>query len=492
MVILMKILFYYNSGEHIGVEYLSAYLKSKGHKVDLIFDPGIGNNFFINLPILNKLISEEMIINRAVQFNPDLVAFSCITNLYPIIKRIATKIKERLKVPIVVGGIHPTSVPEWVIKEDCFDILCIGEGEEALAELLEKMGKKESTLNIRNLWVKDQKGNIHKNPLRPLIKDLDTLPFADKSIFYKYGIINKRIMVMTGRGCPYQCTFCVNSFRRGLYPDETYLRRRSVDNVIKELVLLKTKYKPKAFRFEDDVFTYNLAWLREFRKKYLKRVNLPFHCYVTPTTATDEVLTEIKLAGCTSVSMGVQSGDERIRRDILKRHHSDAVIIGAAKRINNHSLKLISEFIFGFPSETPKEMWKTLSLNEKLHAYNTASFIFYPFPKTELAQYCLKNNLLSKEDYDAVKDGFGSYHLTCFLDHPYKDEVFRFNSILPVYNKAPRIIKPFLRKMLRMKYGIMHKLLYALSIPLIDFDEFVIRIVDIPKSIVKTRKILKS
>ncbi|KKR15501.1 MAG: hypothetical protein UT45_C0021G0007 [Candidatus Daviesbacteria bacterium GW2011_GWA2_39_33] len=190
--------------------------------------------------------------------------------------------------------------------------------------------------------------------------------------------------------------------------------------------------------------------------------------------------------------MGVQSGDQQIRTKILKRHHTDEDIIAAAERIKKYKLKLISEFIFGFPTETPKEMWKSLELNGKLKAYNTASFIFYPFPKTELAEYCLKNGYLSEEKYELIKQGYGSYHLTCLLEHPYEDDVYKFNSILPVYNKAPKILKPFLRKILKMKYGIIHKFIYLFSIPLIDFDEFLIRIIDMPKMIIKTRKILNS
>lgn len=488
----MKVLFYYNGGEHIGVEYLSAHLKSKGHTVDLVFDPGLGHNLFLNLPFLNKFCGEDLILKKVKRFNPDIIAFSCITNHYSVIKKIAGQLKAMLDVPIIIGGIHPTSIPEEVIKEDCFDIVCIGEGEEAFAELLEKMEKNESILKIKNLWVKDRNKKVHKNGLRPLIKDLDILPFHDKSIFHKYGVITCRIMVMTGRGCPFQCTFCVNSFRKRLYKSENYLRRRTVDNVIKELVMLKRKYKPKAFRFEDDVFTLSLNWLNEFRPKYVKHVGLPFHCYVTPTTAADPMLRELKLAGCTSVSMGVQSGNENIRREILKRHHSNVTIIEAAKRIRECGLKLITEFIFGFPGETPEEMWESLKLNERLNAYNTASFIFYPFPKTELTDDCLKHGYLTEKNYERIKRGEGSYHTTCFLEHPYKEEVFKFNSILPIYNKSPAAIRPILRRMLKMRYGTIHKLLYAFSIPLIDFDEFLIRIIEIPRMLIKTRKILNT
>ena len=189
--------------------------------------------------------------------------------------------------------------------------------------------------------------------------------------------------------------------------------------------------------------------------------------------------------------MGVQSGNEIIRGRILRRRHSNEFIIKAAKKINEFGLKLISEFIFGFPTETPKEMWESLELNDKLNAYNTASFIFYPFPKTELTAYCLEYGHLSEEKYERIKRGEGSYHNTCMLDHPYKDDVLKFNSILPVYNKAPRVIKTLLRKMLRMGYCLIHRGIYVLSIPLIDFDEFIIRVIQIPKMIIRTRKTLK-
>ena len=181
----MKVLFYYNGGEHIGIEYLSAYLKEKGHEVDLVFDPGLGNNFYVNLPILDNIINDKLIIRKAQKFNPDIIAISCITNLYPAVKRIASKFKTKLNCPIIIGGIHPTSLPDKVIKEDWVDFLCIGEGEEAFAELLEKMKKGEDVSNIKNLWVKDANGKITKNPLRPLITDLDSLPFPDKSLFHQ-------------------------------------------------------------------------------------------------------------------------------------------------------------------------------------------------------------------------------------------------------------------------------------------------------------------
>ena len=490
----MRVLFYYRGSEHIGVESIMAYLKSKGHLVELIYEPALGDNGYIDIPFLNKFFyNDELVINKAIRFKPDLIAFSAITNLYMPIKKLARTFKKVLpNVPIICGGIHPTSLPDETIKEDCFDMICLGEGEGAMEDLLQRMREKRSYTDIKNLWVKDDTGKVHKNDKRPVIRPLESLPKPDKSLFAKYGALTSRIMIMTTRGCPFACTFCVNSFRNAAYSGEVYLRQRSVDDVIEDMIDIKKTYKPKKFRFEDDVFAFNQKWLNDFKVAYKKHIDLPFHCYVTPSTAKDDILKSLKEAGCESVSMGIQSGSEKIRTKLLHRRHSDELIIAAAQRIKKHGLKLQAEYIFGFPEETPEEMWKSFELNDKLDAYNTASFIFYPYPKTALADYSIEHGYLSKEDYDKIKDGYGSYHTSCWLDLPYKDEVYKYNAMLPVWNVTPKFLKPLMKKILKLKYGVIHKLIYIASVPLIDFEEFMIRIKDMPGMILKTRSALKN
>jgi radical SAM superfamily enzyme YgiQ (UPF0313 family) len=305
-----------------------------------------------------------------------LVAFSAITNLYLPITRLAKKIKKVLDVPIIIGGIHPTSIPDEVIKDECYDAVCIGEGEEPLEELLLRLEEKRPYTDVKNLWVRDAAGKIHKNSKRPIIKSLDDLPTPDKSLFEKYGALTSQLNIMTTRGCPFECTFCVNSFRNSLYAGESYLRQRSVKNVIDGITDILKTYKFKSLRFFDDVFAFNVKWLREFRDAYRKHVNLPFHCNITPSTAKDEILRLLSESGCTKISMGVQSGSEVIRTKLLHRRHTDEDIIVAAQKIKKYGMKLSAEYIFGFPEETPKDMWKSLDLNDKLDASYTPSFVF--------------------------------------------------------------------------------------------------------------------
>ena len=295
----MRVLFYYRGSEHIGVQSMMAYLKSKGHLVELIYEPALGDNGYIDIPFLNKFFyNEKLLVDKAVRFRPDLIAFSIITNLYMPIKKLARKFKQVLPdVPIICGGIHVTSLPDETIKQDCFDMLCLGEGEGAMEDLLQRMREKRSYNDVKNLWVKDASGHIHKNDKRPLIRPLESLPAPDKSHFAKYGALTSRIMIMTTRGCPFACTFCVNSFRNAEYAGETYLRQRSVKHVIDDLKKLVKTYKPEYIKFEDDVFAFNQKWLNEFKVAYHKHINIPFRCTVTPSTAKDEILQSLKEAG---------------------------------------------------------------------------------------------------------------------------------------------------------------------------------------------------
>jgi radical SAM superfamily enzyme YgiQ (UPF0313 family) len=490
----MRVLFYYRGSEHIGIQSIMACLKSKGHLVELIYEPALGDNGYIDIPFLNKFFyNEKLIVDKAVRFRPDLIAFSIITNLYIPIKNLAKKFKQVLPdVPIICGGIHPTSLPEETIKQDCFDMLCLGEGEGAMEDLLQRMREKRSYNDVKNLWVKDASGHIHKNDKRPLIRPLESLPAPDKTLFAKYGALTSRIMIMTTRGCPFACTFCVNSFRNATYAGEVYLRQRSVKHVIDDLKKLVKTYKPEYIKFEDDVFAFNQKWLNEFKVAYRKHINIPFRCTITPSTAKDEILQSLKEAGCELVCMGVQSGNEKIRTKLLHRRHTDEIIIAAAQKIKKHGIKLQADFIFGFPEETPEDMWSSYELNEKLDAYNTSSYVFYPYPKTALADYSLKHGFLTKEDYDKIKEGYGSYHTSCWLNLPFKDEVYKFNSMLPIWNVTPKFLKPLLKKILKLKYGLIHKMLYMFSVPLIDYKEFIIRVKDMPNMIYKTRKALKN
>jgi len=487
----MRILFF-DIGEidYKGVEIISAVLKQHGHTVDLLLDPGFGKHYYLKLPLLNHLITDARLLIKAIAFKPDIIGMSIVTNNFQYFRAFGKKLKDVMNVPIIVGGIHPTSVPEEVIKEDWVDMICIGDGEEAMVELIEKLESKVDISHIQNLWVKDKNGNVNKNSLRPLVKDLDKHPFPDRSIYAQYGVLGKRIRFMTARGCPHNCSFCVNSFRKNLYPEEHYLRKRSVQNVISELELLKKQYSPKGIRFEDDVFVLDKKWFNEFKAEYINKVSLPFHCYITPTGVSDEIVKSLKECGCESIAMGIQSGNETLRSNIMNRHYSNEKVIMAAEIIKKHGLRLYAEYMFGFPEETPENMMETLELSNKIHAYNSWSAIFYPFPGTGLYNYCCTTGNIDETIKRDIVNGKGSPQSFSVLNHPYKNEIRIFKTLLPLYTSAPRFIQKILRPLLKRKYGLLHKMIYILSIPLLEKKEFFYRVVRLPVILFKTFRIL--
>ncbi|KPK42874.1 MAG: hypothetical protein AMJ78_01005, partial [Omnitrophica WOR_2 bacterium SM23_29] len=252
----MRVLFVFRNAEWLGIEYLSAVLRKAGHKTELLFDPGAGDIEYKLFFLKTQKIIRKRFLQVARQFKPDLFCFSILTNLFPWCKETMRFLKSHFPdVPIIAGGLHPTMFPDVVIDVPEIDMICIGEGEDALLELCDSMEDGSRRKDIMNIWFKED-GKVIKNPLRPLRQNLDELPFPDKDLFYRYGCFRGRIYVMTGRGCPYSCSYCFNHSYRQLYKDAgKYVRQRSVDNCIEELIYYKSKYKIDEIFFYDDTFT---------------------------------------------------------------------------------------------------------------------------------------------------------------------------------------------------------------------------------------------
>lgn len=462
----MKVLFYYRGIESLGVEYLMSYLKQKGHQVELIFDPGLDDNLFMKFRLLKGANQFDHLIRKAKAFAPDLVALSIPTNLYPFVGRMAQTLKRELGVPVIAGGPHASALPEKLIRSEHIDMVVVGEGEEALAELLEKMAAGKNIYDTRNIWFKKD-GEIVRNELRDLIRDLDTLPFPDKKPFHDYGCFSDNLEVVTGRGCPFSCTFCNIHFQRRLNQGKgSFIRRRSVGNVIAELKHHLERFPVKYITFHDDTFTTDPAWIEAFSERYRKEINLPFYCFAYPTTVTPEVVRNLKRANCMQVFMGLDSGDPTIRKELLKRPMSDAQILESARTIRQAGIRLQVSSIFGFPGEGPESMWKTLRLTERAEADLVSGYIFYPFPKTELFDLCVAQGYLGEAEIALVESGEGGYHHGSLLKHPHKKLAVTLSKLIPLYNKAPRSLRPLIRKLMATERAGAAQAIFLLSIPI--------------------------
>ena len=439
----MKFLFIFKSVEWLGVEYLSAALKKAGHETDLAFESGLGGTFYFKL----KKSDHQEIFEKINSFKPDMILFSCTTNIFPWVKEVAAGIKRRFNIPIMVGGIHPTIIPEKVIEDKNIDIVCIGEGEEAIVELANKIENNQPYFKTKNFWFKSE-GKIIKNPLRPMIKDLDSLPFPDKDIFYKYGCFTDRIYVMTTRGCPYKCTYCFNHQLQKIYEGtkSCYVRRRSINSVIEELKFFKRRYNAKSVHFYDDTFILDSKWVMEFCKVYKKEINLPFYCLIRANLVTEELISALKYAGCKSVGMGLESGNSDIRNKVLKRNMTAEQIINASRIVKKHKIELVTFNIFGFPDETPKQMLDTMKLNLKIKPSALFTYVFYPFYGTDLMKEALEKGYIDPKTVELIISGDGDYQSSSMLKHPYKKEAYNMKVILPLLNKLPKTFHRFFLK----------------------------------------------
>ncbi|NLG29377.1 MAG: radical SAM protein [Chloroflexi bacterium] len=391
----MKILFVYSDisgAEHYGAKKyysgigsLSAVLRAAGHSTELIY--------------LQSEPDRDAFVTQVQQVAPGLVAFSSTTHQYPYIERYAGYLREALpEVPRVCGGTHPTLVPEQVVTSSAFDVVCVGEGEYPLRDLAERLERGDDYTDVPNLWMR-RGDEIIRNPLRPLIADLDELPYVDRELF-DYGTMlaanDGWVDIMSGRGCPYECSYCCNPGLKACYHGlGKYVRFRSVSHVLGELHQLCERYKVKTVNFQDDTFTLDRRWTLDFCQAYGAQVKLPFWINTRAERILDETLVRaLAQAGCAGVRIGVENGDEALRASVLKRRMSNDDLVRAFKLLHQHGLKAYSCNMIGIPGETPATIQATIDLNRQLEPDEFQFSVFYPYPMTELHDTCVAQNLI--------------------------------------------------------------------------------------------------
>ncbi|MCD4655206.1 cobalamin-dependent protein, partial [bacterium] len=281
----MDILFLQNIWfEFLGTMSLIAVARDKGFKADVI----IG--------------ADKLLLEKVRKLHPRIVAFSCVTGIQNWALDLCQEIKEKIDPGIItlMGGPHPTYFPEILSQSQYLDMICSGEGEGALLDILSADHLPRDAENIANIHVRID-NQIKTNDVRSLIQDLDALPFMDRSSIYRYPIIrdNPVKRLISGRGCPHGCTFCFNHSMKKLYKGKgAYIRKRSVDNMLQEIELLERNWKAKTFRFEDDLFGVNKKWLLEFCEKYSERIKTPFICSLRADCVDRDIVKALKKAGC--------------------------------------------------------------------------------------------------------------------------------------------------------------------------------------------------
>ncbi|MFH1257083.1 MAG: radical SAM protein [Candidatus Diapherotrites archaeon] len=417
----------------VGVMTISAVLKAAGHETGLFIDS-----------------AEKNIVESALNAKPDVVAFSGASGAHHWDFAKAREIKEKApKVKVLFGGPHATYYPE-IIEEKFIDFVCVGEGEYAIRELLDALEKGKDASKIKNIWVKKGK-KVFRNPLRKLVEDLDLLPFPDRDLYYKYDFLKKQPKkdFLFSRGCPYQCTFCFNQDYKRIYEGRgKYVRFVSPMKAIEEIKAARDAYGLERLMIHDDLFIMNKKWFDEFIELYKKEVNLPFSCLARADLVTEEIAKKLREAGCSDVAVGIESGDEFVRNEVLKKNLKEESIIRGAALIKKNKMMLKTFNMMCMPGETLEAAWKTIDLNIKIKADFAWCSVLKIYPKTWLANYAIENGYLDK---DFSLDEFGdSYILSPTpIKLKGKDRILNLQRFVSITVNFP-FLKPLVKQLIKL------------------------------------------
>lgn len=385
----------------INIRLLASYIRTRGYETICIFCPG-------------KIDTEslDVLIRFLKVQNIYLVGISLVTDDYRSAVLLTGEIKKLLNIPVIWGGAHVNVKPEESLQHA--DMICLGEGEEALLDLVKNYSEGKFDLSIKNVWFRTEDG-IVRNELRNLEENLDKYPFPDFDLTTQFvmnekgfeSLAEKHLLgeysIMTSRGCPYSCHYCYNSYRRKQFEGKgKYLRKRSIENIIDELVIATTNFKSlRIINFWDDSFvTRSIEEFDKFKDLYKAKVDLPFFALIEPMAFDYQKIAILKEAGLSGLQVGIQSGSERVNRAVYNRPVSNNKVFKIAAFINKIGIDVKYDIIFNNPYETPEDVADTAKLLLEfprpfvLQGYN---LIFYP--ETVLTERALHDNhILVKSD----------------------------------------------------------------------------------------------
>lgn len=424
----MKVLFVYpehylNIGIPGGIAVLSAVLKQGGHQVALFdtcfqktrvrgvdsaalhakshggtkdYDKSGIHQVFVKTPYtIEDLVKDDPVVsvisefqNAIDSFRPDLIALSVMTSTFDTALELLRGVHYNAKV--VVGGVHPTIAIDDCMAQKEVDIACIGEGEDALLELCNRMEVGEDYFDIPSLCFRMPDGAVKKNKLGPLV-DIARLPCPDWGLFdrrHLFRPFNGEIYVGSfysqSRGCPMQCTYCIDpTVAKMVGGSKTYFRMQPPEVTLSHLAELKEKFGATWYKFTDDTFLLpSIEHLKALRDGYID-LGIQFACSVMPNTITDEKVKLAKEMGCVAMSVGVESGNQDIRK-MIRRNYRDESLIKNLKIITDNGIRLSTFNIIGFPGETRENVFETIELNRRIGTDSCNVYILFPYPGTAI------------------------------------------------------------------------------------------------------------
>lgn len=420
----------------LGLGYLGSFLEKNGHNVK-IMDGSLGkiekvdNGFWHGKPYreIEEFIRQE---------NSDIIGIGCFFSpRFPYVIEIAKLAKKiNSKTLTIIGGIHPTMLPKEALENKEIDFVVIGEGEHSFLQLVEKLRKNENNFESVDGIAFRKNGEIIVTPKTYFIKNLDDLPFPAFHLlpleeYFKFKQMKRWssegrcFPIISSRSCPYRCHFCSMYKIHG-----KKWRARSAENVVNEIEYLVNTYQAEMISFEDDNLTLSKNRMIEICRK-IKNRHIKIK-WITPNgiaikTLDEEVLAAMQDAGCIEVNLAIESGDETIRNERMRKKLTLDKIIEVVNVCKKLRLKANAYFIIGYPGDNNETINKTIELVKKLSFFNIVVSYATPFPGTELYEECLENNYI--ED-DFIEQAFNKGELRLFLQPCIKTKDFNYADVI--------------------------------------------------------------
>ena len=342
---------------------------------------------------------------KVESFSPDLLAMSCTEDMFELGISLLRKVG-KYKIPTILGGVFATFAPDLALSYGEIDIVCKGEGEDALRSLCRRMRTGRRYDDISNLWIKNKDSSIKANPTTMV--DMDANPLIDMSIFEEArfyrpmgGKVYRMFPVETFRGCPFKCAFCNSPSQEAMYRKETgesYIRRKSFENMQKELMFFKEEMGAEYLYFwADTFFTWKKGEFEQFAEIY-QDIGLPFWCQTRIETIKEDRVKLLKEIGCARISFGIEHGNEKFRRERLKRTVSNELMLKNFAIFEDSDIPFSVNNIIGFPHETRELAFDTIEFNRKINSHDRNAYAYTPFHGTPLRSECEKLGLLKYED----------------------------------------------------------------------------------------------
>jgi anaerobic magnesium-protoporphyrin IX monomethyl ester cyclase len=480
-----------------GLRTISAYLKRNGHETRMIFIPDpMGDNLLYGVKRYDDHILNEVV---SLCKDADLIGMTLMTNFFDGAVQVTERIKRELTVPVIWGGVHPTIRPEESLQHA--DLVCVGDGEEALLELANRMAAGQDYFATRNIWLKKD-GGIIKNPVRPLTTNLDAYPVPDYSMEDHHVLLDGRVQplteeltkrflergtvshylhrigyqTMTGRGCPHKCTYCINDAIKNIYGSEGYLRWRSTDHVMEELIWVRQHMPYVGFIWisDDAFFARNTKALEEFCRVYKEKIGLPFSCLASPLTVNEEKMKLLVDAGLIYVQMGIQTGSSKIQELFNRKTMSNEKVMQAVRIINKYKDKMFPpsyDFILDVPYETEQDVIESLKLIAQFpKPFQLQPFALVLYPGTKLHEMAKRDGLVRDErkevyakSYTMREPNYLNLLMTLAKGGKFPSSMLKFlvsSPLVETLNSRP--LRPFFKwlyRLLQMMYKLLKRMM---------------------------------